>query len=102
MAAKRLRSNDATYVYANPDGSGYEMLTVWLLPNDAESGRRVPHDNAPMVLRTIHRRTSADGLIWSDPELIVVPDEHDPFDMQFYYMAAFMLWHRRGLRSRER
>jgi hypothetical protein len=88
LAAKRLRSGDATYVYANSDGSGYEMLTVWLLPNEAESGRRVPHDNAPMVVRTVHRRTSADGLVWSDPELIVVPDDHDPFDMQFYYMAA--------------
>lgn len=63
------------------------MLSVWLLPNAPETGRFTPHDNAPRVLRALHRRVSEDGIEWGDPELILVPDGHDPFDLQFYYLA---------------
>jgi len=88
LAAKRLRSNDATYVYYNPFLDLYEMFSVWLLPNPPESGRVTPHDNVPDALRVIHRRTSEDGLEWSDPELIITPDAGDPLDQQFYYLSV--------------
>jgi hypothetical protein len=88
MTAKRMRSNDATYVYYDPKRGLYEMYSVWLLPNAPETRRQVPHDNAPQVLRTIHRRLSPDGLVWSPPELIITPDVHDPLDIQFYYLST--------------
>ena len=87
LEAKRLRSNDATHVYYDAETGQFEMLSVWLLPNRPETGRCTPHDNAPHVLRVIHRRTSADGVVFGDPELIVMPDEADPPTQQFYYLA---------------
>ncbi|MEN6355494.1 MAG: hypothetical protein ABFD83_00255 [Armatimonadota bacterium] len=88
MNLKALRSNDATYVYADPETGGYEMYSVWLLPNPEGSDRHVDKDNAPNVLRTIHRRTSSDGLTFSDPEIVIVPDAADPLDLQFYYLSV--------------
>jgi hypothetical protein len=85
-ALKGLRSNDAVHTYTNPAG-GYEMFAVWALPNRPGSGRRVEADNARAMLRVLHRRTSEDGLRWSDPELILVPDGNDAWDQQFYYLA---------------
>ena len=85
--AKRLRSNDATNVYYDADRGVFEMLSVWLLPNGPETGRRTPHDNAPAVLRTIHRRLSDDGIHWGDPELVIVPGATDPLTQQFYYLS---------------
>ena len=87
IEAKRLRSNDATYVYYNEDARMFEMYSVWLMPVDEATGRVTPHDNAPRVLRTIHRRESPDGIRWSDPELLIAADEHDPLHQQFYYLA---------------
>lgn len=86
--AKRLRSNDATYVYYNAERRVFEMYSVWLLPNDDSTSRKTPHDNAPGVIRTIHRRESPDGIHWSDPEMLITPDEHDPLHQQFYYLAV--------------
>jgi hypothetical protein len=88
MEAKRLRSNDATFVYFNESREVFEMYSVWLLPVDEATGRVTPHDNAPRVLRTIHRRESPDGLRWSDPEMLITADEHDPMHQQFYYLAV--------------
>jgi hypothetical protein len=88
LAAKRMRSNDATYVYYDAERNQFEMYSVWLLPNTPETRRYTPHDNAPRVLRTIHRRVSEDGLTWSAPELIIAPDANDPLDIQFYYLAV--------------
>ena len=85
--AKRLRSNDATYVYYDPATDLFEMLSVWLLPNSEDTGRHTPHDNAPGVLRAIHRRVSTNGVDWGAPELVIVPDANDPLDQQFYYLA---------------
>lgn len=92
LAAKRLRSNDATYVYFNETTNQFEMYSVWLLPNPAEMGRCTPHDNAPGALRVIHRRTSVNGLDFGPPELIVFPDAADPLTQQFYYLSQ----HREG------
>ncbi|MFO7917969.1 MAG: sialidase family protein [Anaerolineae bacterium] len=86
---KRLASNDATYVYYNDALDRYECYSVWLHPAIPE--RRVDVDNAPGVHRTLHRRHSEDGLHWSDPEMIMIPDQRDPWDLQFYYLAV--QWH---------
>ena len=86
--AKRLRSNDATYVYYNPAAERFEMYSVWLMPVEETTHRVTPHDNAPRVLRTIHRRESPDGIRWSDPEMLILADEHDPLHQQFYYLAV--------------
>lgn len=88
MEARRLRSNDATSVYYNEALRQFEMYSVWLMPCDPESYRSTPHDNAPRVLRTIHRRTSADGVAWSDPEMLILADEHDPMHQEFYYLSV--------------
>ncbi|MBT7165861.1 MAG: hypothetical protein HN904_23980 [Victivallales bacterium] len=87
LAAKRLRSNDATYVYYNEQARQFEMYSVWLLPNPVEKGRQTPHDNAPGALRIIHRRTSENGLDFSAAELVISPDEGDPLTQQFYYLS---------------
>lgn len=86
--AKRLRSNDATYVYYNEDTARFDMYSVWLMPNDPSTGRHTPHDNAPAVLRAIQRRESPDGIVWSDPDLVITPDAHDPMHQQFYHLAV--------------
>ena len=88
LESKRRRSNDATFVYYNQRSRQFELYSVWLAPNDPESHRYIPHDNAPQIIRVLHRRTSEDGLLWSDPELILIPDEHDPLDIQFYHLAV--------------
>ncbi|MEA3400448.1 MAG: hypothetical protein U9R79_04310 [Armatimonadota bacterium] len=88
MEAKRLRSNDATYVYYNEDAGRFEMYSVWLLPVDEATHRVTPHDNAPRVLRTIHRRESTDAVTWSDPEMLILADEHDPLHQELYYLAV--------------
>lgn len=86
--AKRLRSNDAAFVYWNEEAGRFDMFTVWLVPVEESTGRVTPHDNAPGVLRWIQRRESADGLAWSDPEIVIAPDEHDPLHQQFYHLAV--------------
>lgn len=86
--AKRRRTNDAVFTYYNETSGLFELYSVWLVPNDPETRRYIPHDNAPQILRVMQRRESADGLRWSDPELIIIPDEHDPLDIQFYHMAV--------------
>lgn len=86
---KTLRTNDASYVYYNPSCGRYEYYAPWLVP--AVPDRRVEADNAPGWHRYIHRRLSDDGLQWGAPELILVPDAQDPWDLQFYYLAV--QWH---------
>lgn len=92
---KRLRANDAAYVYRDPDSGHFEFYAPWPLCNVEGSPRRAEHDNAPFMLRSISRRTSVDGLSWSDAELLVAPDHHDRLDQQFYYLAVHRQhgWH---------
>ena len=90
LQMKRLCSNDATHTYADLQG-GFEMFSVWSVPNRPGSGRRIEPDNSKQQVRCIHRRTSDDGLKWSDPELILVPDGEDSWDQQFYYLAQHRL-----------
>lgn len=86
---KGLRTNDASYIYYNEYYNRFEYYAPWLVP--AMPDRRVEVDNAPFWHRYIHRRFSADGLEWSAPELIIMPDACDPWDQQFYYLAV--QWH---------
>lgn len=88
IEAKRLRSNDANYVYYNERERCFELYQVWLMPVEESTRRVTPHDNAPHVLRTIARRESPDGITWSDPEMLIVADEHDPLHQEFYHMAV--------------
>jgi len=88
MSLRGLRSNDALYMYRDPDRGPFEMYAVWMLPNARGNPRYIGYDNAADALRTICRRTSEDGLTWSDPEILITPDERDPMDQQFYYLAV--------------
>ncbi len=86
LRRKRLWSNDSTHIHYNAQLGRFECYSVWLHPAIPE--RRVDVDNAPGVHRLIHRRLSDDGLNWSDAELIVMPDDRDPWDLQFYFMSV--------------
>lgn len=92
---RRLRSNDATFVYFNESCRRFEMYSVWLMHNPKDTPRHISYDNAPFSLRTVHRRTSDDGIHWGDPELIISPDTEDPMDQQFYFLAVHWQdgWH---------
>lgn len=86
-AAAGLISNDATNVYLLPDGT-FEMYSVGLVEVPRDDPRYAAHDNAPGLIRVIDRRTSDDGLAWSDRQRVLVPDARDPVDQQFYYLAV--------------
>ena len=64
------------------------MYSVGLIDVPKGDPRYVAHDNAPGLVRVIDRRTSEDGLNWSDRRRVLVPDEDDPIDQQFYYLAV--------------
>lgn len=80
-------SNDATNVYVLPDGA-FEMFTVHISPVGKDDPRYIAHDNASGWVRSIYRRSSADGLVWSPGQQVVAPDGDDPACLQFYYLAA--------------
>jgi len=86
---KRLWTNDATSMVYNDHLDQFECYSVWLHPSFAD--RRVDVDNAPGVLRLIQRRVSPDGISFSDPELVLMPDDRDPWDLQFYFLCP--RWH---------
>ena len=86
LARKRLWSNDSTHIHYNEEMDRFECYSVWLHPAIPE--RRVDVDNAPGIHRLIHRRLSPDGLNWSDAELIIMPDDCDPWDLQFYFLSV--------------
>jgi hypothetical protein len=83
----RLISNDVVDVYPLAEG-GYEMYSVGLIEVPKDDPRYIAHDNAPGLIRVIDRRTSEDGLNWSEPRRVLTPDEHDPADQQFYYLSV--------------
>ncbi|HEY3340791.1 MAG TPA: hypothetical protein VGK81_02185, partial [Anaerolineae bacterium] len=85
LAGKALRTNDANFVYLNPYMNCYEQYSQWFV--EARPERRVLQDNCPDFNRMIQRRVSADGLTWSAPDLVVLADERDPWDQQFYSLA---------------
>ena len=50
-------------------------------------GGLIPHDCFPWGRRVMARRTSPDGSVWSDPEVVIQPDWLDPHDQQFMELA---------------
>ena len=86
LRRKRIWSNDSTHIRYNDQLGRYECHSVWLHP--AVPDRRVEVDNAPGIHRLIHRRLSEDGIQWSDAELLIMPDERDPWDLQFYFLSV--------------
>jgi len=46
------------------------------------------HRRAPLGKRLIGRSESTDGIAWSEPETILVPDAQDPADTEFYSMPC--------------
>ena len=50
------------------------------------------HARSPLMKRLIGRAESPDLVHWSRPETILVPDEQDPLDTQFYF-AAIAAYH---------
>ena len=88
LRLKRLQANDSCTFYYNEKG-GFETFNVYLFQQKPEWGRDVDLGHKGICwLRVIVRRTSADGIDWSDPEFLVWPDEKDPWDMQFYNMPV--------------
>lgn len=87
LAAAELITNDATNVYQLPDGT-FELFTASLLQADKDDPRYMAHDNTPGWIRVIDRLRSDDGVHWTDRRRVLVPDQHDPVDQQFYYLAV--------------
>jgi len=87
LPLKRLRSNDSTNLFRVPRTGQVILYGVLFIPNPAGSPRREERDNARSLLRIVTRRTSDDGLTFSDPQIVLVPDELDPLDQQFYYLS---------------
>lgn len=91
LRLKGMRSNDSTCVYREPDTGQYVVYGVFLLPNPEGNPRREDRDNARSLLRVITRRVSDDGYHFGPPEIVMMPDEADPLDQQFYYLAVHRL-----------
>ncbi|TLD69416.1 hypothetical protein FEM03_17370 [Phragmitibacter flavus] len=87
LAPSRLITNDATNVYQLPDGS-FEMFTVGLIQVGKDDPRYAANDNIAGMVRVIDRYVSEDGLRWGDRRRVLVPDERDPHDLQFYYLSV--------------
>jgi hypothetical protein len=48
------------------------------------------HGRCPLGKRLIGRAESPDMIHWSQPETIILPDEHDYPDLQFYHMPVIV------------
>ena len=86
-APASLVSNDATNVYQLADGT-FEMYSVALVEVAKDDPAYIAHDNAAGWVRVIDRYESDDGLRWTGRRRVLVPDDDDPSDMQFYYLAV--------------
>lgn len=86
-ARPELICNDAATVYQLPDGS-YELYAPGLIGVGCDDPRYVAHDNAAGLVRVIDRWVSRDGLAWTGRRRVIEPDDNDPPDLQFYYLAV--------------
>jgi len=76
-----FKTADSCYIYRTADGQ-YVALHKTELPTFP--GGVTPWDIGDGVVRLIGRRTSKDGLTWSDPTaLVLTPDWRDSADTQF-------------------
>ena len=75
-----LPTSDSCYIFRQGEGYvAYHKTELTAFP-----GGLVPYDIADGGLRVMARRTSSDGIHWSDPmQLILMPDWRDPADTQF-------------------
>lgn len=76
-----LETADSCYIYRLADGEyvSYHKFEIPVFP-----GGVTPWDVADGGVRLIGRRTSADGLTWSNPtQIMLTPDWRDPQDTQF-------------------
>ena len=87
IAPAEIICNDATNVYLLPDGT-WELYSPGLISVEPGDPRYVAHDNAAGWVRVIDRWTSDDGLLWGNRKRVIVPDENDPHDMQFYHLSV--------------
>ena len=77
----QLATNDSCFIYRFGKGA-YVSYHKTELP--AFPGGLAPFDIADGGVRLIGRRTSPDGIHWSDPtQLVLTPDWRDPADTQF-------------------
>ncbi|MFN0198280.1 MAG: hypothetical protein ACKVT0_16150 [Planctomycetaceae bacterium] len=97
----KLNTSDSCYFYRFGDGK-YTCYHKTQLP--AFPGGLTPFDVADGGVRIIGRRTSDDGLQWSDPtQIVMTPDWRDPADTQFMelcpievpggYVATLTVYH---------
>lgn len=86
-APASLISNDATNVYQLADGS-FEMYSVGLVEVTKDQPGYIAHDNTPGWLRVIDYYRSDDGVRFTERRRVIVADQQDPADMQFYYLAV--------------
>lgn len=85
--------NDATNVYQRKDGS-FEIVSASLIRLDADSKTRYYQKDLWKGYVRVIQRWTGDGLNnWSQPEIIVLPDENDPVDLQMYYLCINELPH---------
>jgi hypothetical protein len=76
-----LATSDSCYIYRQPDGT-YVAYHKTALP--AFPGGLTPFDVGDGEVRVLARRTSKDGIHFSDPtQIIMAPDWRDPGDTQF-------------------
>ena len=86
-APPELVVNDATTVYALPDGT-VELYTAALESVPPGAPGYIPDDNAAGRIRVIDRFTSADGLHFTNRTRVIARDDRDPPDQQFYYLSV--------------
>ena len=78
--------NDATTIYRYPDGS-WEIFSAAIVPVKDPQSRYSDRSVSPGVVRIIMRWTSPDGLEFSEPEVVLTPDEQDSAATQCYYLS---------------
>jgi hypothetical protein len=78
----KLRSNDASFMYRNSDGS-YDFYGVWLGRNYGISNKK-----CGSLTRCIQKRTSPNGYDWSNPVMIFSQTEEDLITDQLYYFSV--------------
>jgi hypothetical protein len=80
-------SNDAVTIYQLENGT-FELYVNSLVSLDADDPRldSQQNDNLKGYRRAIDRMVSEDGLNWHGRRRVLEPDEHDPPDLQFYYL----------------
>ncbi len=82
---KSKSTNDNIFVYREADGTyaAYHKMVVRNFP-----GSIYPYETSFGVCRVLVRRTSEDGVDWSEHEQVVLPDWRDTHDTQFMEISV--------------